>query len=107
MNIRDFEPVNGGLLSRKMLNGNDYTNRNNRVPVKRIIKPQQPIMKIQNNMSSFDGEAKYPLEDEKKMFGMKPKTVVLALGVIVVSILIMNMFGVDKGEMPQNTALPS
>lgn len=105
MNIRDFEPVNGELLSRKMLNGNDYTNRNNRPIIKKRVIKQQPVMKITSPNSSFEGEAKYPIDDEKKIAGMKPKTLAVALGVIVVSILIMNMFGVNKAEAPQPAVL--
>lgn len=105
MNIRDFEPVNGELLGRKLLNGNDYTNRNNRPIIRKRIIKQQPAMKITSPNSSFEGEAKYPIDDEKKIAGMKPKTLAVALGVIVVSILIMNMFGANKTEVPQPVVL--
>lgn len=98
MNIGDFEPTNSGLLSGKILNIHRGENRR----IKTTIKPikNTPTMMVENT-SNIDSDAKYPIEDEKKIFGMKPKTIALALGVIVVSILIINMIGVKNSEIAQ------
>jgi len=98
MTRSDFEPTNGFMLKTRMLNGGTKykAKRSNRR--ERIMKP-----KLKTKISSFEGGSNndsyinmvknYPINMDKKIFGMRPKTLAISLGVIIVSIIILNMSG--------------
>lgn len=88
----DFEPSNSHLLAGKMFNGRDARI----VYVKRRPKPQPKPEKRINMQGSYkepDGKTSYPASKEKKIFGMKPKTLAIAVGVIIVSIWVLKQTG--------------
>jgi hypothetical protein len=107
MNQSDFEPTNGFMLKRRMLNGGTKykVKRSNRR--EKIMSPQkkQKVSAVEgdSNTSTYvEGEKKYPIDMDKKIFGMKPKTLAIALGVIVGGILLLNMSG--KGEVTEGAS---
>jgi len=98
MNVSDFEPANGHLIGRKMFNVSDRRNR--MVLVKKRRKPNEKKMKMKYETSfGFEGEQSYPVNSDKKIFGMKPRTLVVALGVIVISIFILKSTASTNVEM--------
>jgi hypothetical protein len=101
MNQLDFEPTNGFMLKKRMLNGGtkQRVKRSNRREKIMTPKPKQKVSAVEGDSKTstyVEGEKDYPINMDKKIFGMKPKTLAIALGVIVGGILILNMTG--KGE---------
>jgi hypothetical protein len=97
MNRIDFEPSNAYMLKTKMLDGGTP----NRFDKKRLIpkkkKKQTPpprTLSVDGDNDKYSENGKnYPVNMDKKIFGMRPKTLAIALGVIVGSIIILNMSG--------------
>jgi len=107
MNRIDFEPSNSYMLKTKMLSGNSPRNRFDKK--KLIKKHKKPILKISSIKGKKEqySQAKknYPMNMEKKIFGMRPKTLAVALGVIVVGIILLNMSGNNMDEAVNNNGL--
>lgn len=88
----DFEPSNSHLLASKMFNGRDsrivYVKRK----PKSRPKPEKRI-NMQGSYKEPSGKTSYPESREKKIFGMQPKTLAIAVGVIIVSIWVLKQTG--------------
>ena len=87
----DFEPANSHLLSGKMLKGQDIRPqvfRPKRVFVKKP-KPERRLRISGQPQQEYKGEITYPHLSKKKIFGMQPKTLIIALGVIVIGIWVL------------------
>ncbi len=89
MNFAEFEPTNGNKLSRKMFGASPR-----RPKIRMVRRP------VEIRLSSVDGEdeteTNYPVDMNKKIFGMTPKTLAIALGVIVIGVLAINLIGVNN-----------
>lgn len=105
MNRLDFEPSNAYMLKTKMLKG---ASPRNRFAKKRLIpkrpKPEPRLSSASGGEEKYSqGEKNYPVNMDKKIFGMRPKTLAIALGVIVAGIVILNISGKGSaGEVVNN-----
>ena len=92
----DFEATNGHLLGRKMFNGRDSRQREARRIVRLIPKPEKRMNMSGNGYREPEGGTNYPLSNDKMIFGMRPKTLAVALGIIVISIWVISKTGKDN-----------
>lgn len=104
MNRIDFEPTNAYMLKAKMFNGGATPNRFTKKKLIKKRKPEPPkrTLSVQGEEKYSDSEKNYPVNMDKKIFGMRPKTLAIALGVIVGSIIILNMSGRGSEQVAQN-----
>ena len=98
----DFEATNGHLLRDKMFNGRDSRRVIERRRVVILPKQEKRLKMKGNNYREPEGNIRYPLFNEKKIFGMKPKTLGVALGIIVISIWVLSRTGDSSGNMVNN-----
>ncbi|NRA12376.1 MAG: hypothetical protein HRT57_10515 [Crocinitomicaceae bacterium] len=76
--------------------------------MKRIVAPPQPrVSSVEGQNNGYtEAQTNYPINMDKKIFGMQPKTLAIALGVIVVGILVLSRTnnpqqGVNNGGLQQ------
>lgn len=95
----DFEPSNGNLLSQKMFSVGDVRiqSRQRRRKIKRPKIEKRLRMTGEEN-KEFEGKTDYPVDTTKKIFGMKPKTLGIALGIVVISIWVISKTGGSPSE---------
>lgn len=99
----DFEATNSNLLSNKMFNGRDSRQINQRRRVVRLVKkPEKRANMKGSNFKEPEGNTLYPKLTNAKIFGMTPKTLGVALGVIVLSIWVLSKTGDSSGQMINN-----
>jgi len=89
----DFEISNSHLLQGKMFNGRDSRQKY----IQKVVRVV-PVMEKRINMNGKgyrepEGSINYPENNQKKIFGMSPKTLMVALGVVVVSIWVLSKTG--------------
>lgn len=105
MNYSDFESNNGVLLKNGM-NGKDLRTpryQERRVIKRKIVKQPEVRLRMEDEGHyNYEGETNYPINNDKKIFGMRPKTLAVTLGIIVIAIVIINMTGVKNTEVVNN-----
>lgn len=104
MYYSDFEPTNKHLVESKMFKGNrDYEVQQR---VDRVVRvkpaPEKRISMSGIGYKEPSGKISYPLSSQKKIFGMTPKTLLVSLGIIVVSIWILSKTEANAGEVVNN-----
>ena len=108
MNRSEFEPTNGFMLKGRMFKSRDRRRFGKRKVMKRIVAPPQPrVSSVEGQNNGYtEAQTNYPINMDKKIFGMQPKTLAIALGVIVVGILVLSRTnnpqqGVNNGGLQQ------
>ena len=100
-----FEPSNSNLLSQKMFVVGDVRipNKKRRIVRRKLI--EKKLKMTGEEQKEFEGETNYPVSADKKIFilGMTPKTLLVSLGVIVISIWIIK----QTGGSPEGTHISS
>jgi len=81
----DFEPGNGRILKRKMF-PNRGMGMERRIKFKKIRKPE-PMYRAEGDTQETEIR---PVDTDKKIFGMKPKTIIMTAAVIIIAIAVIN-----------------